>query len=87
MAGTRFHDLRCTFASLMLLAGIRPRVVSKMLWHSSVAFTLDTYSHVVPGIQKAAARRLDEVLESELTNARNGGNLPCCRYSQRSDSN
>ncbi len=87
LPGTRFHDLRHTFASLMLLAGIHPKVVSEMLGHSSVAFTFDTYSHVVPGIQKAAARRLDEVLEPELTNARNGGNRPCCRYSQRSDSN
>jgi len=75
LPGTRFHDLRHTFASLMLLAGIHPKVVSEMLGHSSVAFTLDTYSHVVPGIQKAAARRLDEVLEPELTNARNGGKM------------
>ena len=43
-------------------------VVSEMLGHSSVAFILDTYNHVVLGIQKAAARRLDEVLEPELTN-------------------
>ena len=66
LAGTRFHDLRHTFASLMLLAGIHPKVVSEALGHSSVAFTLDTYSHVVPSIQKAAAKRLDEVLGPEL---------------------
>jgi len=87
LPGTRFHDLRYTFATLMLLAGVHPKIVSEMLGHSSVVFTLDTYSHVVSGIQKAAARRLDEVLEPELTDARNGGNRPCCRYSQRSDSN
>jgi integrase len=65
LAGTRFHDLRHTFASLMLLAGIHPKIVSEALGHSSVAFTLDTYSHVLPSIQKAAAKRLDEVMEPE----------------------
>lgn len=65
LAGTRFHDLRHTFASLMLLAGIHPKIVSEALGHSSVAFTLDTYSHVLPSIQKAAAKRLDEVLEPD----------------------
>jgi len=50
----------------MLLAGIHPKIVSEALGHSSVAFTLDTYSHVVPSIQKAAAKRLDEILEPEL---------------------
>ena len=58
-----FHDLRYTFASLMPLAGIYPKVVTKILGHSSVAFTFDTCIHVVRGIQKAAARRLDEMLE------------------------
>jgi len=48
LAGTRFHDLRHTFASLMLLAGIHPKIVSEMLGHASVAFTLDIYSHVTP---------------------------------------
>ena len=46
----RFHDLRHTFASLMLIAGIHPKIVSEMLGHSSVAFTLDVYSHVVGGL-------------------------------------
>ncbi len=43
---------------------------------SSVAFTPDVYSHVIPGIQKAAARRLDELLEPELTGFENIGNRP-----------
>jgi len=47
---TCFHDLRHTFASLMLLAGVHVKVVSEMLGHSSVAFTLDVYSHVIPGL-------------------------------------
>lgn len=42
----RFHDLRHTFASLMLMAGANPKVVSEALGHSSVGFTLDAYSHL-----------------------------------------
>ena len=62
----RFHDLRHSFASLMLLANVHPKIVSEMLGHSSVAFTLDTYSHVIGGLQQAAMRRLDEMLQPEL---------------------
>ena len=66
LPGTRFHDLRHTFATLMFMAGIHPKIVSEMLGHSSVSFTLDTYSHVVPTLQQAAMKRLDEMLEPEL---------------------
>jgi len=55
----RFHDLRHTFATLMLKAGVHPKIVSEMLGHARVAFTLDTYTHVVPGLQEAAAKILD----------------------------
>jgi integrase len=51
----RFHDLRHTHASLALQAGVSAKVVSDRLGHSSVAFTLDVYSHVVPALQEAAA--------------------------------
>jgi integrase len=44
LSGVRFHDLRHTFASLMLLRGVSPKVISEALGHASVAFTLDTYS-------------------------------------------
>jgi len=66
LPGTRFHDLRHTFASLMLLAGIHPKIVSEMLGHSTVAFTLDVYSHVIKGLGQVAMKRLDEVLQPEL---------------------
>ncbi len=58
----RFHDLRHSHATLMLSAGVHPKVVSERLGHSSVAFTLDTYSHVLPGLQERAAQRFDEHL-------------------------
>jgi integrase len=50
----------------MLSAGIHPKVVSERLGHASVAITLDTYSHVVPGLQAAAAAQLDALLDEPL---------------------
>ncbi len=55
----RLHDLRHIHATMLLKAGIHPRVVQERLGHSSIATTLDIYSHTVPGLQKAAAERLD----------------------------
>jgi hypothetical protein len=43
-----FHDLRHTAATLLLKAGVPVKVVSEMLGHASVAFTLQTYAHVLP---------------------------------------
>jgi len=62
LAGVRFHDLRHTFASLMLLRGVAPKIISEALGHSSVAFTMDTYSHIIEGMQSDAMALLDEVL-------------------------
>ncbi|MRQ96631.1 site-specific integrase, partial [Bacillus anthracis] len=50
----RFHDLRHTHATLMLKQGIHPKIVSERLGHKKVGITLDTYSHVVPGLQEKA---------------------------------
>jgi integrase len=58
----RLHDLRHTMATLMLAAGEHPKVVSERLGHSTIAVTIDTYSHVLPGLQAAAAERLADVL-------------------------
>jgi len=58
----RFHDLRHTFASLMLLRGAKPKVISEVLGHASVAFTMDTYSHIISGMQEEAMALLDEVI-------------------------
>jgi integrase len=60
---SRLHDARHTHASLMLKAGIHPRIVQERLGHSTIAITLDIYSHVSPGLQEAAARRFDEALQ------------------------
>ena len=58
----RFHDLRYTHATLLLQQGVYPKIVSERLGHSSVAKTLDTYSHVLPGLQGVVARRFDEAV-------------------------
>lgn len=55
-------DLRHTAATLMLTAGVNPKVVSQMVGHSSVAITLDRYSHVIPTMQAEAALRMDQLL-------------------------
>ena len=60
----RFHDLRHTAATLLLGAGIHPKVVSEMLGHSSVTITLDLYSHVTPTMQQQAASVLDSLLSA-----------------------
>ncbi|MFC1948103.1 site-specific integrase [Chloroflexota bacterium] len=56
----RLHDLRHLHATLMLKSGVHPKIVSERLGHATVAFTLDTYTHVVPGLQEAAAKAFDE---------------------------
>ncbi len=65
----RLHDARHTMATLMLRAGIHPKVVSERLGHASVVQTLDTYSHITPSMGKAAAFQLDQLLAEELAKA------------------
>lgn len=58
----RFHDLRHTAATLLLGRGVHPKIVSEMLGHSSIAITLDLYSHITPMMQKEAVAALDDIL-------------------------
>jgi integrase len=62
----RWHDLRHAHATLMLASGVHPKIVSERLGHASVGITLDTYSHVLPGLQAAAAEALDSVLAVQV---------------------
>jgi len=62
LKGIRLHDARHTHASLMLKQGIHPKVVQERLGHASIQITLDTYSHVAPGLQQAAANRFDDIV-------------------------
>jgi integrase len=58
----RFHDLRHSAASLMLAQGVAARVVMETLGHSSYSLTMDTYSHVLPALQRQAADAMDRLL-------------------------
>jgi integrase len=58
----RLCDTRHSHASLMLKQGVHPKIVSERLGHASIQITLDTYSHVAPGLQAAAAKKFDELL-------------------------
>ncbi len=60
----RFHDLRHAHATLLLQANVHPKIVAERLGHSRVELTLNTYSHVLPGLQEEAAAKLDAVLVS-----------------------
>ena len=58
----RIHDLRHTAATLLLTQGVHPRVVMETLGHSQIGVTLDTYSHVLPVLQRDAADEMDKAL-------------------------
>jgi integrase len=58
----RFHDLRHSCATLLLVQGVSPRVVMDLLGHSQIGLTMNTYSHVIPDLRRDAAIRIEELL-------------------------
>ena len=58
----RVHDLRHTTASVLLEMGVHPKIVQDLLGHSTIAVTMDTYSHVAPGLHLEAIQKLDLLL-------------------------
>jgi integrase len=63
----RFHDLRHTHATAMLASGVHPKIASERLGHSSIAITLDLYSHVLPNMQADAIRAMDNDLRAAIS--------------------
>lgn len=59
---TRIYDLRHTCATLLLARNVHPKYVQELLGHASITLTLDTYSHVLPGMDGAAASAMEEAL-------------------------
>ncbi|WP_394796668.1 tyrosine-type recombinase/integrase, partial [Armatimonas sp.] len=60
--GVRLHDLRHLCASLLLARNIHPRIVMEILGHSQISLTMNTYSHVLPGVATVAATAMDELI-------------------------
>lgn len=58
----RFHDLRHTCATILFKEGQHPKLVQELLGHANVAMTLDTYSHVIPGMGDQTARAMENAL-------------------------
>lgn len=58
----RFHDLRHTHASLLLSSGAHPKALQERLGHSTAAFTMDVYAHLLPGVQEQAVTNLETLL-------------------------
>ena len=61
----RFHGLLHTHVTMLLEAGINPKIVSERLGHASIATTMDIYSHVLPDIQDQAALAIDRKLSGK----------------------
>lgn len=56
------HGLRHAYATALLSVNVHPAVVQSALGHSSIMLTIDTYSHVMPGLEEAAGRSIDDIL-------------------------
>jgi len=60
----RVHDLRHTTATVLLVAGVHPKVVQDLLGHRTIVVTMDTYSHVMPVLHLQAVQTLNSLLAS-----------------------
>ena len=58
----RLHDVRHTHATLLIASGVPAKVVSERLGHATAAFTIETYQHVMRGMQADAAAVVEELL-------------------------
>jgi integrase len=58
----RLHDLRHSCATLLLAQGAHPRAVMETLGHSQISLTMNTYSHVLPDMQREVATKMDAIL-------------------------
>ena len=63
----RFHDLRHSHATQLLLAGVHPKIAQERLGHATITTTLDLYSHVTETMQSDAAQRLNALFQAAIT--------------------
>ena len=66
----RLHELRHTHGTLLIAAGVPVKVVSERLGHATPAFTIETYQHVLPGMQADAARVFEQLLVVRFSTGR-----------------
>lgn len=59
----RFHDMRHSHATMLLLHNVQPKVVQDRLGHSTISMTMDTYSHILPGMQEEATEKVSRALK------------------------
>jgi integrase len=62
----RFHDLRHTAATLLLSRGVHPKLVQLLLGHATITQTMDTYSHVLPGMGDQTANAMESALSPDI---------------------
>lgn len=72
-SGTRFHDLRHSYAAMLIAQGAHPRAIMERMGHSTITVTLDTYGHLLPKFDAALDSALDDVYR---TSARKEPVLP-----------
>lgn len=75
LPGIRFHDLRHTCATLLLVKGVHPKLVQTLLGHASIGITMDLYSHWAPAMGDQAAAAMEDVLQSEESKAGDDSNV------------
>ena len=73
LKGVTYHSLRHIHATVLFKNGEHPKIVSDRLGHSSIALTIDTYSHTVPGLSAAAATAFEVSYSAALSEAINSG--------------
>ena len=61
----RFHDLRHSSATMLLIMGVHPKIVQEILGHSDISMTLNIYSHVLPTIQESAIDKLNQAFAKQ----------------------
>jgi integrase len=76
LRGLRFHDLRHSYASLLVAEGAHPKEMAELMGHSSVQITLDRYSHMMPHMASTLAERLDATYRSAQPPADAAADMP-----------
>ena len=66
LGGVRLNDLRHSHATLLMKLNVNPKVVSERLGHSSTRLTMDSYSHMLPGLQASAIAGLERALAPKV---------------------